>query len=109
MPTFKNFFINKHSLLSNFYKSNIIITRLCSFKSVPLLSPWFITGFTDGEGSFWVSILKDNTYKTGWSVKLGFEIRLHKKDRALLEHIQKFLGVGKIYTKNKRGPVKKEV
>lgn len=60
------------------------------------LSPWWVTGFSDGESSFWVSISKERTYKTGRCVKLGFEIDLHKKDLALLEEIQKFFGVGKV-------------
>jgi len=33
-------------------------------------------------------------------VKLFFEIHIHKKDLALLEQIQTFFGVGKVYTKN---------
>jgi len=65
------------------------------------ISPWFITGFTDAEGSFYASIIKDKTYKTGWQVRLFFSIGLHKKDKALLEEIQKFFGVGKVYLKNK--------
>lgn len=58
-------------------------------------------GFTDGEGSFTVSILKDDSYKTGWQVRLSFEIHLHEKDRALLEEFITFFDVGKIYTKSK--------
>lgn len=38
---------------------------------------------------------------TGWQVKPIFKISLHNKDRALLESIQKFLGVGKIYKHGK--------
>ena len=29
----------------------------------PKLKPWFITGFTDGEGSFSITIYKDNRIK----------------------------------------------
>src|SRR5260221_9118701 len=76
-------------------------TRLYSCMTTSVLSPWFVTGFSDGESSFWVSILKDNTYKTGRCVKLCFEIGLHQKDLALLEQIQKFFGVGKVYMKSK--------
>lgn len=61
------------------------------------LNPWFITGFTDGEGSFWININKDKAYRTGWRVKLFYQINLHKKDQNLLEQIQKFFNVGKIY------------
>jgi hypothetical protein len=34
--------------------------------------------------------------KTGWIVDCTFVITLHKKDRALLEQIKSFFGVGKV-------------
>lgn len=61
------------------------------------LDPYYITGFADGEGCFSISIYKDSRMLTGWQVKPVFKISLHKRDRALLESIQKSLGVGKIY------------
>ena len=64
------------------------------------LNPWFVTGFSDAEGCFWIGLYKDNKYKTGWRVKLFFQINLHKKDLALLEQIQSYFnGIGKIYNK----------
>ena len=62
-----------------------------------VMNPWFITGFTDGEGCFLIVVYKDNTDKTGWRVKLFYQINLHIRDKALLEQIQKFFNVGKIY------------
>lgn len=64
------------------------------------MNPCWLTGFVDGEGCFWVSISKDQTFKTGWKVRLFFEIHLHEKDLALLKRIQKFFGVGRVYMKN---------
>jgi len=61
------------------------------------LDPWFITGFVDGEGCFIVSITKNPRYKTGYDVRLWFSIGLNEKDKALLENIQSYFGVGKIY------------
>lgn len=75
------------------------------YSGVPNLSAWFITGFTDAEGSFRVSINKDKTYKIGWQVRGFFEITLHEKDFALLELIQKFFGVGKIYVKKENSAI----
>jgi hypothetical protein len=40
---------------------------------------------------------RDNKTITGWHVKLCFKISVHNKDRALLELIQRSLGIGKIY------------
>lgn len=47
--------------------------------------PQFITGFTDAEGCFNISIFKDNTFKFGWRVKLTYIISLHSKDKEILE------------------------
>ena len=57
-----------------------------------LLNPWFITGFTDAEGSFMVLICKGPRYRTGWQVSIRFSIGLHKKDLALLKLIQYYFG-----------------
>jgi hypothetical protein len=61
------------------------------------IHPWFIVGFTDAEGSFMISVIKNSKYKLGWEVQLTFQIKLHIRDLALLESIQDKLGViGKI-------------
>jgi len=67
-----------------------------SYKSS--LADWWLTGFTDAEGCFRVSILKNKVYKTGWLVRPSFQICLHSKDKAILELIKLKLGIGKIYT-----------
>ena len=65
------------------------------------INPYYITGFTDGEGCFSVSIYKDSRMTTGWQVKPVYKISLHNRDKPLLMLIQKFLGVGKIYKHGK--------
>nr|ATI20342.1 LAGLIDADG endonuclease [Juglanconis sp.] len=64
------------------------------------LNPWFITGFADAEGSFIISIYKDNNTKLKWRVSAYFSIHIHTKDALLLELIQKTLGVGKLRKNN---------
>jgi len=62
-----------------------------------LLNSNFITGFTDAEGSFIISIQKEPKNKTGWTVKSRFSIGLHEKDREILELIKYyFKGKGTI-------------
>lgn len=62
------------------------------------LSPLWLTGFVDGEGCFYVYVAKNNNkYKQGWKVHQRLTISLHNKDKALLEQIKIFLGVGKIF------------
>jgi len=65
------------------------------------ISPWWLTGFVDGEGSFQISILENKKLKTGWVVSPKFQIALHEKDRALLELIRSSFGVGKIFKHGK--------
>lgn len=58
---------------------------------------WFVTGFSDAEGCFYISITKNSTFKTGWKVLAFFEIHIHKKDVAVLKYIQNQLnGVGRV-------------
>jgi len=64
------------------------------------LNPFFVTGFADGEGCFWISISKDKGFNTGWRVRLYFEIHIHKKDQVLLEQIKNFYDVGKTFEKH---------
>lgn len=67
----------------------------------PELDPWFITGFTDGEGSFSIIIQITNIVK--WKVRASFEINLHSKDLEILKKIQAFFGgIGNIYVRSDR-------
>jgi len=71
-----------------------------------VLNPSFISGFSDAEGSFVVTILKNPRYKIGWNVQARFQIKLHEKDRALLLLIQNYFdNVGYISKINDRSTV----
>ena len=67
------------------------------------LDPHWVTGFTDGEGCFHVSITENKKLKEGWRVRLFFQINLHEKDKSLLELIQNYLIVGSITKGSKQG------
>ena len=68
----------------------------------PVLQPYFVTGFSDAESYFSISISRSTKMKTGWVVNLQFGISLHKKDRQLLELIQAFFrDVGSISSHGK--------
>lgn len=65
------------------------------------LNPNYVTGFTDAEGCFCPTIFKVKASKIGWTAQLFFSISLKKADKAILDRIQCFFGVGKIkYEKN---------
>jgi hypothetical protein len=90
--------INRHTI--RYYSSKPVQ------QSVPVnpnlgMNPWFLTGFVDAEGCFTLGITRNKECKTGWSVQLFFSIALHRKDKDILDQIQNYFGVGKIY---KHGP-----
>lgn len=61
------------------------------------ISPFYITGFADGESSFIISVTRSKDTKLGWKVSAMFSISLHKSDISLLKLIQGyFSGVGSI-------------
>jgi hypothetical protein len=49
------------------------------------LDPNYVTGFTDGEGCFYIGISPEKRNNSGYRVKLSFQIGLHEKDLALLK------------------------
>nr|AYE93290.1 LAGLIDADG homing endonuclease [Termitomyces sp.]AYE93311.1 LAGLIDADG homing endonuclease [Termitomyces sp.] len=69
------------------------------------INPWFLTGFSDAEGSFIISIYRDEKSKTGWRITPNFSIHIHIKDIALLEGIRNTLGVGKVRKNSSRTAV----
>ncbi len=56
----------------------------------------YITGFTDGEGTFQVSFNRRDKLRTRVEVRPGFSISQHKRNRAILERIQQYFGCGGI-------------
>jgi hypothetical protein len=65
-------------------------------KNTDKLNPWFVTGFTDGEGCFLINVRPNSKLKIGYSVELVFKIALHLKDKALVENIRSYFGVGTV-------------
>lgn len=58
------------------------------------LNPLYISGFTDSEGCFILTIINDKKYKLGWRIVCRFVISLHKKDLHILNGFKNFFGVG---------------
>lgn len=87
-----NYSYSRFNLLPAVSPSNLIQIRNYSSERKIVLSPLFISGFSDAEGSFVITILKNPRYKIGWNVQARFQIKLHEKDRALLLLIQNYFG-----------------
>nr|QBM09613.1 hypothetical protein [Dactylella sp.] len=73
------------------------------------LHPYFITGFSDGESYFYISVYKFKSMRTGWRTKLIFGISLHKKDLPLLKSIQNSLGGIGTIIKHKKDSIQFQV
>ena len=103
----RNFLIKNLSnqVVKRNYTTRVVLSECLnkqSFANFQIFNPWFITGFTDAEGSFVISVVKDPKTKTGWNLILRFKIDLHIKDLSILEGIQKFFGgIGKIASTGK--------
>lgn len=83
------------------------------------LNPFWISGFTEGEGSFYVRLIpskavrsiKDISTEKGLEVPVvAMAIGLHIREKPLLIKIHQFFnGVGSIYINNKKGSVELKV
>lgn len=60
----------------------------------------FLAGFTAGEGSFCIAKYNHDNSRINYSCR--FEISLRDDDRAILEEIQRRLGIGTIYDRPAR-------
>ena len=60
---------------------------------------WFLAGFTDGEGSFCLSLKRRQGNEFGWGIDPGFYLYQHEKNKWILELVQKFFGHGSIHRK----------
>lgn len=90
-----NVMFNQKMFLNNFYSK----TQKSCFSSQAKsseLNPYYITGFTDGEGCFFLGVSPNSKYKTNFRVKPIFQIGVHIKDIALLEKIKLYFNVGHI-------------
>lgn len=52
----------------------LVLSRAYTQASTPLITPWFLTGFTDGDGYFYCGVSKNKKGK--WIVTLEFGFSL---------------------------------
>lgn len=65
-------------------------------KDLPsLLNPYWVAGFTEAEGCFWIKTLKDSNKEEVRSI-IGFQITQHKRDLPLLEKLISFFECGRL-------------
>jgi hypothetical protein len=56
----------------------------------------YITGFTDGEGSFSISFSRRSKLRSGIEVRPSFSVSQHKRNLDILQELKKYFGVGAI-------------
>lgn len=61
-----------------------------------MLNPWYVTGLTEGEGSFCVSFNFRKRLKIGIETRPSFSITLSKRDLELIKALRNFFGCGGI-------------
>ena len=59
--------------------------------------PNWLTGFSQGEGCFYIQIFKSPAAKIGEIVKLKFNLTQHIRDEQLIKSLVKYLDCGRIY------------
>src|SRR4051812_20057814 len=65
-------------------------------KNQIILDSYWISGFVEGEGCFFVCINKSSLSRLGLAVKLRFEVTQHIRDEQLLKNLEKYLACGRI-------------
>lgn len=85
--------------IDNYMLSKKVITADNQQERLRLIG--WIVGFTDGEGCFSISVIKNNTTKFGYQVFPEFVITQGEKSKNSLEIFLKFFQCGNIYI-NKR-------
>lgn len=61
------------------------------------IDPYWMGGFTAGEGCFSIRITKSSTAKTGYQVQLRFQITQHSIDKVFMSRLKNFWGCGKVF------------
>lgn len=100
----KRHFGAKQGTIKRYYSTSLRTKTIVERKDNPELelNPFWLTGFSDGESCFYVGIKKSKKVSIGWRITLSFTINLHERDRAVLELISNYLGVGKVYQSRDR-------
>ncbi len=68
------------------------------------LPPWYVSGFTDGEGSFHIAIYKDVRMKTGWKIIPEFHVSQRVSSRSILDRLTIFFACGYVKANHRTNP-----
>ena len=81
-------------LIPDEYSSHITpVVRPQAMNQV-IADPYWLVGFIEGEGCFFVDIFKSKTHNVGYQVKLKFQITQHSRDYLLINSLVNYLDCG---------------
>lgn len=60
------------------------------------LDPQWIVGFVDGEGCFYVGVIKNKTMANGYQIQPEFTVVQHKKDIQVLYRLKEYFQCGSV-------------
>jgi len=90
------------SKIEKCYSNQSNITNSVINNNIQKINPWFITGLTDGDGSFYISITKKSKNLVGWEIQIYFTIvtSINPPNLNMLKHINNYFGnIGRISLK----------
>lgn len=97
----------KQKELINEFKIITPVARPIIFtENIP--DPYWISGFTSGEGNFYIKIVKANT-RTGYRVQLTFRLVQHSRDKMLMKVLQNYFNSGNLYKYSEKSAVVLEI
>ena len=74
-------------LIPDEYSSHITpVVRPQAMNQV-IADPYWLVGFIEGKGCFFVDIFKSKTHNVGYQVKLKFQITQHSRDYLLINSL----------------------
>lgn len=74
--------------------SNIIPVIRPQVLNQVIADPYWLVGFIEGEGCFYIDIFKSKTHSAGYQVKLKFLISQHSRDYELMNSLVNYLDCG---------------
>ncbi len=85
-------------------RENVLSADNQQGRSQNRLSPWYVAGFVDGEGSFHVAIYKDPRMKAGWKAIPEFHVSQRASSRAVLDLLVSHFDCGYVKCNHRTNP-----
>lgn len=77
------------------FPNTLLVSRpQISFKGIP--DPNWLSGFSEGEACFFISVYESLKSKLGYAVQLVFRITQHSRDKELLKGIEEYFSCGRV-------------